>query len=390
MAPNRSPNRRRAALAGSVLALALLTSFTLGAAGPRTGGLVVHEWGTFTVVVGREGTPVRWRPLRVNDDLPSFVEVRERNGKSEIPGTVRMETPVIYFYSERETKASVTVDFPAGQITEWYPYADVPYSSTTIAWKDVRILPGAEERFPVAKAASHYYAARETDAAPLAVRDAEGNVQPEKMLFYRGVGTFGLPLSASLDAGSLTLTPAGAGLTRAVVVDSRGGEVGLAEVDLSSGPATIARPRPVEGGAGAARAALLARLEAAGLFPREAAAMLATWGDTWMEDGLRVFFVVPRETTDALLPLRVEPAPDAVERVLLGRIEIVRPETEEAVAEIARELAGSLDERAAALRKVEELGHFREPILRIVAARDGDGHVARALRRELHEIFREY
>jgi hypothetical protein len=59
MAPNRSPNRRRAALAGSVLGLALLTSFTLGAAGPRTDGLVVHEWGTFTVVVGREGPVAR-------------------------------------------------------------------------------------------------------------------------------------------------------------------------------------------------------------------------------------------------------------------------------------------------------------------------------------------
>jgi len=39
---------------------------------------------------------------------------------------------------------------------------------------------------------------------------------------------------------------------------------------------------------------------------------------------------------------------------------------------------------------VNGLGHFREPIVRIVAARNGDGPVARALRDALPEIFREY
>ena len=34
-----------------------------------------------------------------------------------------METPVVYFYTDRETKVSVKVDFPRGWITEWYPFA---------------------------------------------------------------------------------------------------------------------------------------------------------------------------------------------------------------------------------------------------------------------------
>ena len=37
--------------------------------------------------------------------------------------TVRMETPVLYFYSARKTTVSVAVDFPKGLITEWYPHA---------------------------------------------------------------------------------------------------------------------------------------------------------------------------------------------------------------------------------------------------------------------------
>src|SRR6185436_13537709 len=40
---------------------------------------------------------------------------------------------------------------------------------------------------------SHYYAARDTDAAPLQV-----GLQNEKFLFYRGVGDFPLPLTATL------------------------------------------------------------------------------------------------------------------------------------------------------------------------------------------------
>ena len=34
-----------------------------------------------------------------------------------------METPVVYFYTDKETKVSVKVDFPRGWITEWYPFA---------------------------------------------------------------------------------------------------------------------------------------------------------------------------------------------------------------------------------------------------------------------------
>lgn len=30
-----------------------------------------------------------------------------------------METPVIYFYTDKDTRVSVKVDFPKGWITEW-------------------------------------------------------------------------------------------------------------------------------------------------------------------------------------------------------------------------------------------------------------------------------
>src|SRR5438093_13586661 len=58
---------------------------------------------------------------RQRSDLPGFVYVGIPTGL--LTATVRMETPVLYFYADRETVASVRVDFPGGQITEWYPAA---------------------------------------------------------------------------------------------------------------------------------------------------------------------------------------------------------------------------------------------------------------------------
>jgi hypothetical protein len=40
---------------------------------PSPNDLVVHEWGTFTSIAGRNGTAVDWRPLDGASDLPKFV-----------------------------------------------------------------------------------------------------------------------------------------------------------------------------------------------------------------------------------------------------------------------------------------------------------------------------
>jgi hypothetical protein len=104
----------------SVLATAI---FLIAADGPTT-GLSIHEWGTFTSVAGEDGSSIDWDSLACPDDLPRFVnEYGYRGFKFRLTGTVRMETPVMYFYSPRELTARVTVQFPQGLITEWYPKA---------------------------------------------------------------------------------------------------------------------------------------------------------------------------------------------------------------------------------------------------------------------------
>jgi hypothetical protein len=64
----------------------------------------------------------------------------------------------------------------------------------------------------------------------------------------------------------------------------------------------------------------------AGLSGDEADALLATWRESYFEqEGLRVFWLVPRAFTDRVLPLRLRPEPAQLERVLVGRSEVITP-----------------------------------------------------------------
>ena len=103
-------------------------------------GLVAHEWGTFTSVQGADGVLLDWRPLETSR-LPKFVYNWQNPGLNRRPAGIpgfgksvfltlqRMETPVIYFYSDRKQSVDVSVKFPQGLITEWYPQASVKRSS---------------------------------------------------------------------------------------------------------------------------------------------------------------------------------------------------------------------------------------------------------------------
>ena len=54
--------------------------------------------------------------------------------------------------------------------------------------------------------------------------------------------------------------------------------------------------------------------------------MLATWKESYFDaPGLRVFWIVPRAFTDRILPISITPAPGKLERVLVGRSEVLTP-----------------------------------------------------------------
>jgi hypothetical protein len=93
--------------------------------------------------------------------------------------------------------------------------------------------------------------------------------------------------------------------------------------------------------------------------------MVKTWRDSWFEEGLRVFYILPRRATDAHLPITIKPQPSELSRVFVGRAEIVTPEMEKNIL-TAVKLFGenSTESRAAAINSVRRYGRFADPILR--------------------------
>ncbi|HEV8487854.1 MAG TPA: hypothetical protein VGV87_30210, partial [Blastocatellia bacterium] len=61
------------ALIALVLAQATGRPLSAQSAAKIDNHLVVHEWGTFTSIAGKQGVSVEWRPLAGASDLPTFV-----------------------------------------------------------------------------------------------------------------------------------------------------------------------------------------------------------------------------------------------------------------------------------------------------------------------------
>jgi hypothetical protein len=129
-------------------------------------------------------------------------------------------------------------------------------------------------------------------------------------------------------------------------------------------------------------------LIAQGLYPREAAAMVKTWQDSWFEEhGLRIFYLLPQAWTERVLPLSLEPAPAELKRVMVGRAELLTPDME---GDIARHVAAlssiDFDTREKASAALQKLGRFTEPALKRVIDTSHDEEVKSRARKLLADL----
>jgi hypothetical protein len=360
---------------------------------PVYSGLTAHEWGTFTSIAGEQGQAIEWSPQTGSTDLPEFVEhLRTPQFKLGLRGTVRMETPVLYFYDSREETVSVKVNFNQGLITEWYPHAsrvepsgslrDVsryqPEAGGSIAWGTVTTSPSLRAAFPHENNDNHYYAARATSATPLRVKTPAGE-QQEKFLFYRGVGAFTPPVSATLTAdGQLLVENRGAEEIPGVILfERRGDQVGYRMGGGVQEKLILEAPE-LTGSVDSLGRELEGMLVNQGLYQDEARAMVETWRTSWFEEGSRLLYLVPADFVNRVLPLSISPAPIQTARVFVGRLEIVTPSTEKAV-----EQALVAHDRAT----LELYGRFLEPILQTIMAKENNPERLRQLQRALSNYY---
>jgi hypothetical protein len=354
-----------------------------------------------------------WLPLIASTGLPSFVEhLQNANFKGGLRGTIRMETPVLYFYSPQQTTVSVHVSFAQGLITEWYPHADVlpidprgalfsaeNHSAASIHWNSVEIHPEGRSDFPVESADNPYYAARQTSSTPLTINSSAGP-QAEKFLFYRGVSTFLPLLTVALSPDGTILffrrrslppprvdTPqqgvfapeANHQIPNVILFERRGSRVGFRILGPLTDQASFAAPA-LDGSLDFLYSDLEGFLIAQGLLPDEAHAMLETWKSSWFEEGSRVLYIIPRSFIDIVLPLTITPATQLT-RVFVGRIELVTPATQQCVSK-----AFATNDRATLAR----YGRFLEPILRTMLGSAPDQHTRDRLSAYLDSVYANF
>jgi hypothetical protein len=363
--------------------------------------LIVHEWGTFTNFSGSDGVYLDYRPL-VGSDLPSFVFDRKKqttlsqkmqlSEKFSLITKSRMETPVTYFYTDEPMAVNVRVDFPQGILTEFYPPARTmnplvkpdekvpPVGKSFLDWGQIGLFPQDQiepqrVRIPEVKDGDHYAAARETDSDVVWFSDRNVGNYMEKFLFYRGAGNFEMPVKMqSIGNDRFAIANNGPEAIRAAfLVQIEGAKVRLAHLTNISGEITAALP-PETTTIDSLAEAMVQDLMDEGLYVKEARAMVKTWKSSWFgEDGTRLLYLVPRAQTDVVLPLRVRPAPTEMVRVMVGRLEVMTPETESRLQRLIG-LLGADDGRVRddASRQIRAMGRFAEPALLHVSKSEQD------------------
>ena len=361
--------------------------------------MVVHEWGTFTSLQDEGGNAIGG--INTDDEpVPNFVHRAQGgvlawptelppvffgiNGRGfsgkGLPGlhgdvTMRLETPVMYFYPPPGSTLPIEMDvragFKGGWLLEFYPKAAMEASGLQVEMQDGSWRTGGIDRhtrgtlswnrLQIGVEGNGPFTSEEVWLAPRRVAAAmvgteEG--QQEKYLFYRGVGHLDalLRVYRSDDGQRLEIrqqpfsdpdAPATGTIGNAWLAhirhDGTAAYLSIGSLNASGGSAAAIATIPAHfsdaefstDNLDRLRAEMHEGLVAEGLFDDEATAMLDTWKEAYFHSpGLRFFFTVPQAWTDHYLPLEFSEPVDLT-RVMVGRIEVVTPEQRELLARIA-------------------------------------------------------
>ncbi|MBM3457160.1 MAG: hypothetical protein FJX77_01300 [Armatimonadetes bacterium] len=405
---------RRATLILAPLAALAAVAAVAGPGPQRADDLVVHEWGTLLAMQGSDGVTLDGM-YHEEHGLPSFVHARSRDQLQLRHSRSKFETPVIYFYTPRPLEVQVQARFRQGIWTQWYPQAAVvspglATASTPPVLRDglilwhARVTPptgAAPPNLPATSEPALWNHSRAVDAAFVQTRPdpiSQRFLGTERFLFYRGLGGGPLPLTWNTASnGSLTCppdSPEGVGDVFVLRVErDRAGfryfpglPAGQTRKDVLPTTAALKPRGAFETEVGAA---LEARLTAAGLYPKEARAMVNTWRSSYFQaEGTRVLFLLPQSWTDRNVPLQVKPQPGRVVRVMVGRVEALSEERERLALQAVRDLSSPQSEVSArAFQFLREQGRYVEPVLRRVLSQTPDAATRLLCRRLLLTPF---
>ena len=343
-----------------------LAALGLSARPQEADPFVVHEWGVLTVPHG-----ATWAGLRSwsGEDarMPDFVlHWTASVGKliEEWKNTpVIIDKPVLHFYSKSRRTVSVRVDVPTGRPKAWWPpaaefgpkpklprrnrrgffrkpppspkIAEIKPEKGFLSWTDVVVDPSLTiPEQPAVKEDQWWATARKIASTPI----RRGSVT-ERFIFYDALAPFDPKLTIGWSDDG-------------VPVPNRKGAFGLRVRDGKA--------------AGLDPDGLTRALVGAGLYEDEAKRITEIWTPEFFRtDGARVLYLMERAEVDALLPMRITPAPDEFRRVMIVHVECLTPEEDRTVSALIEQLGDDdATRRDGAMEALKKLGPRAEGFLR--------------------------
>ena len=337
---------------------------------PAQNGLAVHEWGVFrlhdSVDFANADMKQEW------NGLPRFVY-------GQVPGrdlpqqqsNIMVLKPVIYLHSSQACSIDLRVDFPGGMPTVWWPRTTTPAVNDGVVtegakkgepfrflqwnFQIIKTAPVKESLRPVSdKHWMNRLRAVKADTVsmqnPPSTRDnglqAEGFEQ-EKFIYYDGMPAKFRGIEMRVTKDKITVAnPGSFDAFDVTIVDRRQKDdfrvARLSKLDHGT------KDRPIEfveakanGWPDKEAKVLLEQLKDAGLFEDEAQSLVDVWKQEFFQaEGLTLFYRIPQEQYERILPLTMKPKPEKLIRVGL----VHRPYYDPALAEKVAGLVNDLND----------------------------------------------
>jgi hypothetical protein len=407
-----------AAVFAWVCLVALSTGLTVEE--PIHKGLEVHEWGVFGVNDDREVANADMRAEWAA--LPKFV-FGQTSGRSlpiNQPQNYIVRKPVVFMHSPQPLALEIRVDFPGGAPAVWWPRTVYPAQELDrcsgdgkrkeafryLEWHvQVKEPPKGQKSNaqPLAVDKGHWIQSlRAVKADDVFTKTNDGEYggfikegkglpdsqyERERFIYYDGLVPIGKRVAVTVEKDKVAVAnrvkhP----LFDVTVVDRRSPDhTRVARLAKLEAGAKVTELDFAEVGSKewpeAGLSALTKQLTDAGLFEDEAKSLAEVWKkDFFQADGLTLFFRLPQEEYEKLLPMKLKPRPEKLVRVGLVLHPHCEPDFAARVAEVAKGLNDDdFNSRERAQKRLEEMGRAAFGQLRKLRAQTKSPEMQRRL-----------
>jgi hypothetical protein len=378
-------------------------------------GLIAHEWGVFRVHNDVDLANADMRAIW--QGLPKFVygQVSERDLPKFWRNIEPADKPVIFFHATEPVEVELRVDFPGGIPAVWWPGTETPairYGKLTPAPKEGEPIRSLEWRLFLKEPPklgisgklelahvdekSWVKALREVKADDVYVRAGEQYVgcEREKFVYYDGLLPRGQWVEIKFDKATVAVANrAKHPVYDMTVVDRRKADhIRIARIVKLEAEAKVAelefKEVDAKGWPADGLEMLIGQLKEAGLFADEAKSLADLWKqELFLTPGVTLFYRLPQEEYDRLLPMNMKPKPEKLVRVGLVQHPHCEPDLAERVVALVGDLSNEdFETRERAQKQLDELG--RAAFVHLVRMRKE----VKALeaKRRLEEILDKY